>query len=93
MSLTKVIFFVYVQKFLCCGRLIFGPDVRSLYMTLVLILVPMASFCVFVGRHLMTGFSDHSGIAIMVFAVIHTCAVSTLFSSYELKFDENHLVG
>lgn len=63
------------------GRLVFGPDVRSLLLTLVLILAPVAVFCVFVGRHLMEDFSHHSGLAIMVVAVAHTCVVSASIPS------------
>lgn len=63
------------NRFFLGGRLVFGPDVRSLLLTLVLILAPVAVFCVFVGRHLMEDFSHHSGLAIMVVAVAHTCVV------------------
>lgn len=66
------------NKFFCGGRLVFGPDVRSLLLTLILILAPIAIFCVFVGRHLMKDFPHHSGIAIMVVAVTATCGVLVL---------------
>ncbi|CAI5976152.1 unnamed protein product, partial [Closterium sp. NIES-65] len=35
-------------RFLCWGRFIFGPDVRSLVISVVLILVPGTLFCIFV---------------------------------------------
>ena len=69
------IVFNHLQKFLLGGRLIFGPDVRSLFVTLILIIAPVAVFCVFVARHLMNDFPNRSGIAIMVVAVVHTFIV------------------
>ncbi|XP_056169916.1 probable protein S-acyltransferase 7 [Syzygium oleosum] len=54
------------------GRLIFGPDVRSLGLTIFLIVAPVAVFCVFVARKLMDDFPDQYGISIMVVAVVFT---------------------
>ncbi|KAL3722950.1 hypothetical protein ACJRO7_035186 [Eucalyptus globulus] len=54
------------------GRLIFGPDVRSLGLTILLIVAPVAVFCIFVARKLMDDFPDHYGISIMVVAVVFT---------------------
>ncbi|ONK72050.1 uncharacterized protein A4U43_C04F15170 [Asparagus officinalis] len=54
------------------GRFIFGPDVRSLFLTIFLIVAPVAVFCVFVARKLMDHFSHHLGISIMVVAVAFT---------------------
>ncbi|MCO5597223.1 hypothetical protein L7F22_051299 [Adiantum nelumboides] len=59
------------------GRLVFGPDVRSLFLTLFLVVTPIAVFCVFVGRHLMKHF-HHAGFAIIVVAVVHTIVVLVL---------------
>ena len=69
------IVFNNLQRFFLGGRLIFGPDVRSLFVTLILIIGPVAVFCVFVARHLMNDFPNRSGIAIMVVAVTHTFIV------------------
>ncbi|KAK4272219.1 hypothetical protein QN277_020806 [Acacia crassicarpa] len=63
------------NKFFLQGRFIFGPDVRSLLLTIFLIVAPMAVFCVFVARKLMDDFSDHWGITIEVVAVIFTVYV------------------
>lgn len=60
------------------GRFIFGPDVRSLFLTIFLIAAPVAIFCVFVARKLMDDFSHHLGISIMVVAVAFTLYVLTL---------------
>ncbi|GLT73352.1 hypothetical protein SLA2020_452180 [Shorea laevis] len=60
------------------GRFIFGPDVRSLGLTIFLIVAPVAVFCVFVARKLMDDFSHHLGISIMVVAVVFTVYVLVL---------------
>ncbi|KAJ9545997.1 hypothetical protein OSB04_025704 [Centaurea solstitialis] len=61
------------QKFFLGGRLIFGPDARSLPATVLLIIVPVITFCIFVGRHLRHEFSSYSaGYAVIVAAIIFT---------------------
>lgn len=68
-----------LQKFLFDGRLIFGPDAKSLIVTFTLILVPVVTFCVFVARNLVHEFSTGStGYAIMVLAIVFTIYVSSL---------------
>uniref|UniRef100_A0A0C9S993 S-acyltransferase n=1 Tax=Wollemia nobilis TaxID=56998 RepID=A0A0C9S993_9CONI len=64
------------NKFFLCGRLIFGPDVRSLVVTVFLILVPVVIFCIFVVRHLLHRFSGYdSGYAILVVTILYTLYV------------------
>ncbi|PON77217.1 Zinc finger, DHHC-type, palmitoyltransferase [Parasponia andersonii] len=63
--------------FLCGGRLIFGPDARSIALTLFLISAPVAVFCVFVARKLFDDFPNHWGISIMV-AVIALAVVDLM---------------
>ncbi|KAH8961233.1 hypothetical protein BDL97_05G040800 [Sphagnum fallax] len=65
------------NRFFLCGRFIFGPDVRSLAVTIFLIVAPMACFCVFVGRHLLHHYG-HAGIAIIVVAAVYTVYVLVL---------------
>lgn len=61
------------------GRLIFGPDARSLLVTLLLIIVPVVCFCVFVARHLRHQFSSYNaGYAILVAAIVFTIHVLVL---------------
>ncbi|XP_034707303.1 probable protein S-acyltransferase 7 isoform X1 [Vitis riparia] len=60
------------------GRLIFGPDVRSLGLTIFLIVAPVTVFCVFVARKLMDDYPHHLGISIMVVAVVFTFYVLVL---------------
>lgn len=67
-----------VQRFFLCGRLIFGPDVRSLAVTVFLIVAPAVCFCVFVGRHLLHHFANHAGIAIVAVTVVYTVYVLIL---------------
>ncbi|EYU17491.1 hypothetical protein ABFS83_03G089700 [Erythranthe nasuta] len=61
------------------GRLIFGPDARSLLVTLLLLIVPVIIFCVFVARHLRHEFSSYNaGYAIMIVAILFTIHVLVL---------------
>ena len=69
--------YTLLQIFFLQGRFIFGPDVRSLALTTLLIVVPVAVFCIFVARKLMDDFSDDWGISIMVIAVVFTIYVSS----------------
>ncbi|OVA12951.1 zinc finger protein [Macleaya cordata] len=57
------------NKFFFGGRLVFGPDARSLLVTVLLILVPVVLFCTLVARHLRHEF-DNAGYAILVVAVV-----------------------
>lgn len=76
-----------MQIFFLRGRFIFGPDVRSLALTVVLIAIPVAIFCVFVARKLMDDFSHHLGVSIMVIAVAFTLYVSTVFLRLVLVYN------
>ncbi|CAH9119553.1 unnamed protein product [Cuscuta epithymum] len=60
------------NKFCLEGRLIFGPDGRSLFFTIFLIVAPVAVFCIYIGRKLMDDFPDHWGVSITVVAVLFT---------------------
>ncbi|XP_050270705.1 probable protein S-acyltransferase 7 [Quercus robur] len=60
------------------GRFIFGPDVRSLGLTIFLIVAPVAVFCVFVARKLMDVYSNHWGVSIMVVSVVFTIYILVL---------------
>ncbi|VFQ68864.1 unnamed protein product [Cuscuta campestris] len=62
------------NKFICGGRLIFGPDFRSISFTLFLILVPVLSFCVFVSQSLVNKLPHRIGYILQ--------AVTILFTTY-----------
>ncbi|CAH1446131.1 unnamed protein product [Lactuca virosa] len=67
------------NKFFLGGRLIFGPDARSLPATVLLIIVPVITFCIFVGRHLRHQFpSYNAGSTIIVAAILFTIFVLAL---------------
>ncbi|KAK4256880.1 hypothetical protein QN277_006546 [Acacia crassicarpa] len=57
------------------GRLIFGPDVKSIFLTIFLIVAPVAAFCAFVARKLLHDFPHHLGWLIMVIVIALTMFV------------------
>lgn len=73
-----IVVIALLQIFFLQGRFIFGPDVRSLGLTIFLIVAPVAVFCVFVARKLMDVYSNHWGVSIMVVSVVFTIYVSSL---------------
>ncbi|KAL5232457.1 hypothetical protein ABZP36_031233 [Zizania latifolia] len=60
------------NAFFLQGRFIFGPDARSIFLTMFLIIAPVVTFCVFVARHLINDFPGDWGISVMVVAVVFT---------------------
>ncbi|MED6205575.1 hypothetical protein PIB30_018932 [Stylosanthes scabra] len=54
------------------GRLIFGPDVKSIFISLFLVISPVAVFCAFVARKLIHDFPHHAGWSILVLVILHT---------------------
>ncbi|KAK9272688.1 hypothetical protein L1049_003065 [Liquidambar formosana] len=67
------------NKFIFNGRLIFGPDARSLIVTLLLIIVPVVIFCTLVARNLLHKFPAYNaGYAILVVVIVFTIYVLVL---------------
>lgn len=71
---------ILLQKFFLQGRFIFGPDARSLGLTIFLIVAPVIVFCIFVARKLMDDFSHLWGASVMVVAVVFTFYVTLSLS-------------
>ncbi|KAG6390102.1 hypothetical protein SASPL_151584 [Salvia splendens] len=61
-----------VMKFFLQGRFVFGPDVRSLALTIFLIVAPVSIFCVFVAHKLMDDSFDNWGGYVMTIAIVLT---------------------
>ncbi|KAF2288424.1 hypothetical protein GH714_007346 [Hevea brasiliensis] len=60
------------------GRLIFGPDARSLFLTVFLIVTPVILFCAFVSHELISEFQPHFGNFVVVVCAIFTAYVIIL---------------
>ncbi|CAL5185492.1 unnamed protein product [Lathyrus oleraceus] len=69
------------NKFFLQGRFIFGPDARSLALTIFLIVAPVVVFCIYVARKLIDDYSDHWGISIIAVAVAFTIYIVVLLLS------------
>ncbi|PKU71797.1 probable protein S-acyltransferase 7 [Dendrobium catenatum] len=63
------------NRFFLGGRLIFGPDVRSLFFTVGLIVIPVILFVVFVSPQLVDEFNSQIGYLILSIAVIFAACV------------------
>jgi palmitoyltransferase ZDHHC9/14/18 len=68
LSETRVVL-VWRQRFLCGGRLIFGPDASSIVLTVALIMTPLALFVAFVSFRLAEVIGKPLGAAVPATAV------------------------
>lgn len=59
---------------------------RSLGLTIFLIVAPVTIFCIFVARKMMDDFSYHLGISIMIVAVVFTVYVSSFHCFIDTLF-------
>lgn len=64
--------------FFLSGRFIFGPDVRSVFLSIFLIVAPVSVFCAFVARKLIDEFPHHLGLLIMIIVIAFTFYVIIL---------------
>ncbi|KAK0604474.1 hypothetical protein LWI29_015979 [Acer saccharum] len=81
MAKPKRVYQVWKGKniFICNGRLVFGPDAKSLIVTLLLIIVPVIFFCTHVARNLLHEVSEYNaGYAILLVAILLTVFVLVL---------------
>jgi palmitoyltransferase ZDHHC9/14/18 len=83
---TTTLFF---QVFFLRGRFIFGPDVKSIFTTLFLVIAPVAVFCAFVARKLLDDFPHHSGYSILIVVIVHTIFVSYNNSPFTYYYSIN----
>ncbi|OVA09721.1 zinc finger protein [Macleaya cordata] len=68
------------NKFFLGGRLVFGPDVRSLVLTICLIVIPVILFCAFVSHRLINEFQHHlCNVVVAIPAVFAAYIVVLLF--------------
>lgn len=66
-----------LQRFCFNGRIILGPDSRSLLLTVSLIVVPVILFCAFVSQRLVEQFPRHIGNLIVVLCPLFAVYVSS----------------
>ncbi|GMJ03337.1 hypothetical protein like AT3G26935 [Hibiscus trionum] len=60
------------NKFFVGGRVVFGPDVRSIFLTISLIVIPVVLFCAFVSRRIIRAFDNHLGSLIVAVLILLT---------------------
>ncbi|XP_076889287.1 putative protein S-acyltransferase 7 [Bidens hawaiensis] len=60
------------------GRLIFGPDAGSLYLTICLIVVPVILFCSLVSQSLVNYFPDNTGLVLVAIPAVFTLYIVIL---------------
>lgn len=75
-----------MQIFALRGRLIFGPDARSLHFTIFLIVVPVILFCSLVSQSLVNYFPKTIGLLLVAFPAVFTLYVSSFFLLTFLHF-------
>ncbi|KAI4336448.1 hypothetical protein L6164_014973 [Bauhinia variegata] len=66
------------NRFYLGGRVIFGPDARSLFLTVFLIVAPVILFCAFVSQRLINEFPHHLGNLIVAIGAVFTVYVILL---------------
>ncbi|KAL8038109.1 hypothetical protein ABFX02_11G082800 [Erythranthe guttata] len=66
------------NKFMFGGRLIFGPDYKSLFLTMSLILAPLILFWTFVAKGLIVSFPPRWGLFIISLSFIFTAYIMIL---------------
>lgn len=75
-------FFAFFQKFLCGGRLVFGPDVASLFLTTLLIAGPAITFCVKIYLKIKDGSHDAQWYPVLIVGLILAVLVNILDSLF-----------
>ncbi|KAK8613319.1 hypothetical protein V6N13_101084 [Hibiscus sabdariffa] len=60
------------NKFYLGGRVVFGPDVRSIFLTISLIVIPVILFCAFVSRRIVRAYDNNLGHRIVSILILFT---------------------
>ncbi|KAI3788538.1 hypothetical protein L2E82_01307 [Cichorium intybus] len=60
------------------GRLVFGPDARSLYLTICLIVVPVILFCSVVSQSLLDHFPNNIGLVLVAIPAVYVVYILVL---------------
>ncbi|KAL4346801.1 hypothetical protein GQ457_17G005550 [Hibiscus cannabinus] len=60
------------NKFYLGGRVVFGPDVRSIFLTISLIVIPVILFCAFVSRRIVLAYDNNLGNRIVSILILFT---------------------
>jgi hypothetical protein len=76
LSWHSLFLYVFLQIFFLGGRLIFGPDVRSLIATVCLIVIPVIVFAAVVPQQLANGYQNQIGGWVASVSIIFTAYVS-----------------
>lgn len=79
---TNSSFFDLFQKFFCGGRLVFGPDVASLFLTTFLIAGPAIAFCLKIYLKINKGIDISYNVPILIVGAVITVLVNTLGSLF-----------
>ncbi|KAG6422470.1 hypothetical protein SASPL_119042 [Salvia splendens] len=67
------------NKFYCGGRIVFGPDIKSIFLTLSLILIPVILFWVFVAKALIISYHGEGIILVVSSALLTAYIIVLLF--------------
>ncbi|EHA8590126.1 hypothetical protein COCNU_scaffold015218G000010 [Cocos nucifera] len=78
--IIAIVIIFTVHRFFLGGRLIFGPDARSLILTVLLIVIPVILFGAFVSPKLVSEFQHQLGDLIIAIVIIFTVHEVSLVS-------------
>lgn len=77
-TLTELCFIYTCQKFLCGGRVVFGHDAGSLFLTSFLIGGPAVTFCIKMTLKMINGDQPSFDLPVLIVAIVLTLLVGNL---------------